>query len=615
LADPINSNFTNTGVSSLGSWNWNFFGFNLFGNKKKIDSNPILSPNTSSTLSKSFALPPNEDGAVLVQSGAYYGTYVDLDGVARNEVEQITKYREMSMQAEADLAIRDIVNEAIVRDNSGKVVDIVLDNVPVADSTKKKIQEEFNNILRILNFGNLSMDIFRRWYVDGRLFYHIIIDDSKPAEGIQELRYIDPRRIRKIKEILKSRDPKTGTEIVQNVREYYVYNERGMLNAPVNLGLKIAPDSVAYVPSGLLDSKNNNVVSYLHAAIKPLNQLRMVEDALVIYRIARAPERRVFYIDVGNMPSNKAQQYIQDIMVKYKNKLIYDVNTGEIRDDRKFLSMLEDFWLPRREGGRGTEISTLPGGENLGQIQDIEYFLTRLYKALNVPVSRLEPQQGFSLGRTTEITRDELKFMKFVDGLRLKFSQLFDELLRVQLILKNILTEDEWKKYKQHICYDFLKDNNFTELKETELIRERMTTLALVDPYQGKYFSVDWIRKNVLRQTDEDIKIIDQQIEEEAMNPRFQNPALQGLGGEGMGQPGMPPNVPGQQQEPQPGKPFFSDNSSDEENPEKTEDQNAPEMDSGANQDDGQDRSSRFYSQDNGFIPVDRKKYRKWKKT
>jgi hypothetical protein len=464
---------------------------------------------------KSFALPQNDDGAVTIQSGAYYGTYVDLDGVVRNEIELITRYREMSMQPELETAIDEIVNEAIVNDDSESGVELDTDELKQPENIKKKIREEFDYVLKLLDFGNMGHELFRRWYTDGRLFYHVIIDDKSPQKGIQELRYIDPRRIRKIREIQKAKDTESGMEIIKSMKEYYLYNERGMIGAHSNLGTKIAIDAVVNVNSGLMDSKRAMVLSYLHKAIKPLNQVRMVEDATVIYRLSRAPERRVFYIDVGNMPTIKAEQYLRDVMVKYRNKLVYDSSTGEIKDDRKHLSMLEDFWLPRREGGKGTEITTLPGGMNLGELEDVKYFEKKLYKALGVPMSRLEQSQGFSLGRSTEITRDELKFTKFVNRLRNKFSTLFDELLKLQLVLKKICTEEEWKEFKENIWYDFKKDNNFTELKEAELLQNRITTLQLVDPYVGRYYSMAWVRKNVLQMDDDEIEEIMQQIEEE----------------------------------------------------------------------------------------------------
>lgn len=466
---------------------------------------------------KSFVPESNDDGAVTIQSGSYYGTYVDMDGVVRNEIELITRYREMAMQPELETAIDEIVNEAIVMDDSGKSVEINMDEVKVSEGIKKKIRSEFDYILKLLNFGNMGYDIFRRWYVDGRIFYHLIVDEKKPLNGIQELRYIDPRRIRKIREIEKTMDRATGVEIIKKSREYYLYNDRGVIGSQsANMGAKIALDSVVNVNSGLMDSKRAMVLSYLHKAIKPLNQLRMMEDATVIYRISRAPERRIFYIDVGDMPTIKAEQYLRDIMTKYRNKLVYDSNTGEIKDDRKFMSMLEDIWLPRREGSQGTQIDTLRGGENLGKMEDVEYFQQKLYNSLGVPVTRLVPQQGFSLGRSNEITRDELKFAKFVQRLRSKFSSLFDDILRVQLVLKKVCTEEEWQYIKEDIWYDFLKDNNFDELKEAELIGNRIQTLNFVDPYVGRYYSKEWVQKNILHLTDEEIEEMETQMANEA---------------------------------------------------------------------------------------------------
>jgi Bacteriophage T4-like portal protein (Gp20) len=496
--------------------NWIDRGFGLFGftikrkeDKKKEEEQQV-----------SFALPPNDDGAVTVNTGAgFYGSYVDFDGTARNEVELITKYREMAMQPELESAIDDIANEAIVNDDSGNSVEINVDELSQPNSIKNKIRAEFEETLKLLNFGNMGHEIFRRWYIDGRLFYHVIIDENAPREGIKELRYIDPRRIRKIRQIEKTKDPKTGMDIIKSVQEYYLYNERGIIGAHSNVGVRIAPDSIININSGLMDSRRAMVLSYLHKAIKPLNQLRMVEDAMVIYRLSRAPERRVFYIDVGNMPTIKAEQYLRDIMVKYRNKLVYDSSTGEIRDDRKHMAMLEDFWLPRREGSRGTEISTLPGGSNLSDIEDVKYFEKKLYKALGVPISRLEAQEGFSLGRSTEITRDELKFTRFIDRLRSKFSTLFDEILRIQLVMKNVCTEEDWKMLKEDIWYDFLKDNNFDELKEAELNRERIGLLTLVDPFVDRYYSRMWVRKNILKQSDEEIEQMDKEIAEDPSIP------------------------------------------------------------------------------------------------
>jgi hypothetical protein len=457
------------------------------------------------------------------------------------------------MQPELESAIDEIVNEAIANDDSGKGVDLNTDDLKQPDAIKKKITDEFEYILKLLNFSNMGHDLFRRWYIDGRLFYHIIVDESSPAKGIQEVRYVDPRRIRKIREIQKTKDPKTGMEIIKRQNEYYLYNERGVIGAHSNMGSKIATDSIVNVNSGLMDGKRAMVLSYLHKAIKPLNQVRMVEDAVVIYRLSRAPERRVFYVDVGNMPTIKAEQYLKDVMTKYRNKLVYDSSTGEIKDDRKHLSMLEDFWLARREGSKGTEITTLPGGANLGELEDVKYFEKKLYKALSVPVSRLEPQQGFSLGRSSEIGRDELKFAKYISRLRNKFSILFDDLLRVQLVLKKVCTEEEWNDFKEDIWYDFKKDNNFDELKEAELLTNRLTLLQFVDPYVGRYYSKEWVRKNVLQMDEEEIAEIDEQIanEQEAAGPATDamgnpiDPATgQPIVGGTPAQGGLPPPAP-----------------------------------------------------------------------
>ena len=487
---------------------FSLFGFTISRQKDEEDS----------TAQQSFAPPTQDDGALTITSAAYYGTYVDLDGTAKNEVELISRYREMAMQPEIESAIDDIVNEAIVQDDDGKITQIILDDLKVADKIKKAIKEEFNTVLRMLSYQNMAQDIFRRYYVDGRMYYHIIIDRENPQQGIKELRYIDPRRLRKVREMKKQKDEKTGADVMQPVNEYYIYNDKVVSGSASNfgpVGVRITTDSIVSVVSGLMDSRRAVVLSYLHKAIKPLNQLRMIEDATVIYRISRAPERRIFYIDVGNLPKLKAEQYLRDIMVKYKNKLVYDANTGEVRDDRKFMSMMEDFWLPRREGGKGTEITTLPGGQNLGELEDVKYFQKKLYGALCVPVSRLEPNQGFSLGRSSEITRDELKFSKFVDRLRSKFSDVFNQALRVQCVLKGICTDEEWDLFKEDIHYDFIKDNNFSELKEAELMTQRLTLLQSVDPYTGRYFSQKWIQQNVLRLTDDEIAVMQEEIDKE----------------------------------------------------------------------------------------------------
>ena len=487
-----------------------------------------------------IALPTEsmDDGAVTITQNAYYGTYVDLEGSIRNELELITRYREMSNHPELDQAIDDIVNEAITHDASGRTVDIVLDKLKQPEGVKKKIAEEFENVLKMLNFSNLADDLFKRWYIDGRIYYQVIVDEKRPKDGIIELRYIDPRKIRKVREVQKERDPKTGAQIIKSVGEYYVYNDRGTTTqnytAQVNQGVRIAPDSIINVNSGLMDAKNTFVISYIHKAIKPLNQLRMIEDAVVIYRISRAPERRVFYIDVGNLPKGKAEQYLRDIMIKYRNKVVYDSSTGEIRDDRKHMSMLEDFWLPRREGGKGTEITTLPAGQNLGELEDVKYFQKKLLQSLNVPLSRLEPQQGgmIGLGRTTEVTREEVKFNKFIVRLRNKFSQIFDHALGTQLTLKGVCTKEEWQDFKESIYYAYKKDNNFTELRDAELLRERVNLLSTVDPFLGRYYSNHWVKKNILQMSDEQIEEMQKEMDKEQQ---------QGNGGPAMGQVQQPP--------------------------------------------------------------------------
>ena len=472
----------------------------------------------------SFTMPNDtlDDGAVTITQNAHFGTYVDLEGSVRNELELITRYREMANHPECDMAINEIINESITHDDDGSVVDIVLDNLKQPETIKKKIIEEFKNVTRMLNFSNMADDLYRRWYIDGRIYFHILVDETKPKEGIQELRYIDPRKIRKVREIKKARDPKTNAEIIQSIAEYYMFNDRGTTTqsytASVSPGLKIAADSIINCNSGLMDAKNTFVISYLHKAIKPLNQLRMIEDAIVIYRLSRAPERRVFYIDVGNLPKGKAEQYLHDVMVKYRNKIVYDSSTGELRDDRKHMSMLEDFWLPRREGNKGTEITTLPAGQNLGQLEDVQYFQKKLLQSLSVPYSRLEQAQGggmVGIGRTTEVTRDELRFNKFVNKLRNKFSQIFDNALQIQLVLKGICTKEEWEKFREDIYYDYKKDNNFTELRESDLLQQRVGILNLVEPYVGKYFSQEWVKRNVLKFTDEEIQEMQKQIDAE----------------------------------------------------------------------------------------------------
>jgi hypothetical protein len=472
---------------------------------------------------ESFAPEIKDDGAVIVAAGGAYGTYIDLDGTARTEAELVAKYREISLQPELEMAIDDIVNEAIDTD-ADIVVQINTDKITqYSDAVKNKIREEFDNVLDLLNFQTEAYELFKRWYVDGRLFYHVIIDEKNPRAGIQELRYIDPRKIRKVREVKKT--PK-GPVVTQQVkREYYVYSERSFLTQVGNVGLaqdnnatgglKIAVDSILHTTSGLMDKNNQMVYSYIQKAIKPLNQLRMLEDATVIYRISRAPERRIFYIDVGNLPKVKAEQYLRDMMVRHKNRLVYDATTGEVKDDRKYMTMLEDYWLPRREGNKGTEITTLPAGQNLGQMDDVLYFQKKLYQSLNVPVSRLESGQGFNIGRAAEISRDEVKFTKFVGRLRRRFSQLFLKALEKQLVLKGVISESDWPELKNQINFDFTLDNNFEEFKQAEILQNRINTLNQIMPYIGRYYSDLWVRKNVLNQSDEEIaEMMDEMAEE-----------------------------------------------------------------------------------------------------
>ena len=465
----------------------------------------------------SFAPPQNDDGAVTIAEGGVFGTTIDLEGTTKTEGSLITKYREMVLQPECERAVDDIVNEAIVGDEQEAPVSVVLDDVDVSSGVKNTIIEEFNEVVKLLKFNTKAYNIFRDWYVDGRIYYHIMIDTKNPRAGIKELRYIDPRKIKKVKSQKRDRRAQT-TQVSKEVinkkyDEYYLYQPKGIGSQAQ--GVKIAKDSIAYCTSGLLDNNNAMVLSHIHKALKPLNQLRTLEDATVIYRLARAPERRIFYIDVGNLPKGKAEQYLRDMMAKHKNRLVYDAQTGDIKDDRKFLTMLEDYWLPRREGGRGTEITTLPGGQNLGEMEDVVYFRRKLYEALNVPVSRLESDAQFQLGRASEITRDELKFSKFVSRLRTKFSELFYDLLEKQLLLKGIITKQEWDEIKQDVFFDFVEDNHFAELKDAEIMQNRLTLLADVDQFTGKYYSTAWIQKNILHQSEEDIETITKEIEAE----------------------------------------------------------------------------------------------------
>ena len=494
------------------------FGFSIEPREEKSKS--IVSP-----------VPPNNgDGVDNFIASGFYGSYVDIEGAYRTEHELIKRYREMAIHPEVDNAIEDVVNEAIVSDLYDSPVEIELSNVNASDKLKDIIRKEFRYIKELLDFDKKSHEIFRNWYIDGRLYYHKVIDLKKPQEGIKELRYIDPLKMRFVRQE-KKKDRSGGVDLSRinentktlypEVEEYFIYSPKpnyplGTISgAGSQKGVKIAKDTITYITSGLVDRNKGSVLSYLHKAIKSLNQLRMIEDSLVIYRLSRAPERRIFYIDVGNLPKVKAEQYLRDVMSRYRNKLVYNADTGEVRDDRKYMSMLEDFWLPRREGGRGTEITTLPGGQNLGELSDIEYFQKKLYRALGVPESRIANDGGFNLGRSSEILRDELKFSKFVGRLRKRFANLFSDMLKTQLILKNIVTPEDWDKISDHIQFDFLYDNQFAELKESEMMNDRLGTLATIEPYIGKYFSVEYVRRKVLRQTDAEIIEIDGQIEQE----------------------------------------------------------------------------------------------------
>ena len=484
----------------------NIFGFNITREKP---------PETE----KSFVAPSDEGGVESIRAGGYYGTYLDLEGVANNEAELIKRYRDISMMADVDTAIQDIIDDAIANQSDEDPVTLVTDKLSVSDSVKEQIQDEFENLTEMLDFKNRSHDYFRRWYVDGRLYFHKVIDTANPKKGIRDIRYIDPRKITKIKEVKKEKNEQ-GVQFVKSVEEFYIFNDKGLASRPGQYkaetndsALKITKDAITYVPSGLVDQDKNSSLSYLHKAIRPANQLRMMENAVVIYRITRAPERRIFYVDVGNLPSNKAEQYLKDIMDRYRNKLVYDANTGEVRDDKKFMSMLEDFWLPRREGSSGTSIDTLPAGQNLGQIEDVEYFQKKLYQSLNIPVSRLEQQAGLNFGRSAEINRDELKFSKFVSRLRRKFGVMFDDLLKTQLILKNIITEEDWIDIKDDLMYDFAQDAYYTESKNQELLRSRVEVLNGMSSYIGTLFSKTYVQKKVLMLTDEEIESIEKDLQ------------------------------------------------------------------------------------------------------
>ena len=481
----------------------NLFGFTIERQKK-----PDLT-------SQSIVTPVPEDGSITATSAGYYGTFVDIDASTRSESELISRYREIAAYPDCDNAIEEIISEAIAAIDDEDPVTINLDNTGLSQSLKKTITAEFDKVKKLLDFNDKAHDIFRRWYVDGRIYYQKLIDKQNTTNGIQELRYIDPRKIKKVREIKKKKDP-SGIDLVEKIEEYFVYNEKGLSYSPgippssdQQAGIKIAQDTIAFCPSGVMDLQRSLIIGYLHKAIKPVNQLKMMTDSLVIYRLARAPERRIFYIDVGNLPKLKAEQYMRDIMARYRNKVVYDSATGDVKDDRKFMTMLEDFWLPRREGGRGTEITTLPGGQNLGEIADIEYFQTKVYQSLNIPISRFQQQSGFNFGRQAEITHEEIKFIKFINRLRKKFNHLFNDLLRTQLILKNIVTDSDWNDLKENISYTYAQDQYFQEMKESENMRNRIDLLTQMQPFIGRFYSDGYIKKNILRLNDEEIEEID----------------------------------------------------------------------------------------------------------
>ena len=469
--------------------------------------------------------PSSDDGATSYIAGGYYGQYLDLDGNFKTEYDMVKKYRTMAMHPEVDSAIEDIIHEAIVADQNDSPVQINLDNLEVSDAVKNIIRDEFDYIKNLFGFDSKAHEMFRRWYIDGRLYYHKVIDLDNPADGIKELRYVDPHKIKKVRQITK---PKTADEFMKydfgKGEEYFLYNPKGLNNTSANSGIRIAKDAITYCTSGIMDTNRNIVLSYLHKGIKVLNQLRMIEDSLVIYRISRAPERRIFYIDVGNLPKQKAETYLREVMGRYRNKLVYDAQTGEVRDDRKYMSMLEDFWLPRREGGRGTEITTLPGGQNLGELTDVQYFQTKLYKALNVPAGRLESGTSFDLGRSAEITRDELKFTKFVGKLRKKFSDIFHDTLKTQLILKSVIVPEDWDDMKEHIQYDYLYDNHFTELKNIEMLNEKINVITAMEPFMGRYFSTEYVRTNILGQSEVEKKELDDQMKDDISSGKIIDP-------------------------------------------------------------------------------------------
>tara|TARA_B100001559_G_scaffold134306_1_gene112907 strand:- start:114 stop:1640 length:1527 start_codon:yes stop_codon:yes gene_type:complete len=464
----------------------------------------------------SITTPSPDDGSYDISGGGFYSSILDIAGRDRSDLDLINRYRSIAQQPECDSAIEDIVNESIVSDEKGQSVSLSLDRLNLSQTIKNKIREEFDEVLRLLDFNEKGHDIFRRWYIDGRLYYHKIIDSKNTKKGIQEVRYIDPRKIKKVRNKKVEKDQRTGLDVIRQIEDFYLYNDKGLdQSTGTSTGVKLTADSISYCPSGLIDMTRGNVLSHLNKAIKPVNQLRMIEDALVIYRISRAPERRIFYIDVGNLPKVKAEAYLKDVMNRYRNKLVYDAKTGEIRDDRNHMSMLEDFWLPRREGGRGTEITTLPGGSNLGEIDDIQYFQKKLYRSLNVPVSRLAEETGFQIGRSDNITRDELKFTKFVQRLRKKFSNLFNDMLKTQLVLKGVIAVEEWPLIKELLQFDYLQDGHFTELKNAELMQNRLDMLGTIESYVGTYFSKEYVRKHILRMSDDEIQEIEDQIKDE----------------------------------------------------------------------------------------------------
>jgi hypothetical protein len=529
------------------------FGFELRRKKEEAEQKNIVS----------FAPPQNDDGAVVVSDGfGIYGTYVDLEGTIRTEAELVNKYRAISLDPVVDIAIQDVVNESIVEDSMEETISIVLEDIDAKDPIKKKIIEEFKKILSLLEFNRLSYEIFKRWYVDGRLFYHIIIDKNNPKKGILELRYVDPRHIRKVKKTKKEKIPNTNVELEKVVEEFYIFNKSGFLKKPgaivnevdsvTTQGLKIAKDSIAYCTSGYLNPNGDMILSYLHKAIRPLNMLKSMEDSLIIYRISRAPERRIFYVDVGGLPKAKAEQYLREVMTRFKNKVVYDSSTGEIRDDRKHMTMLEDFWLPRREGGRATEITTLPGGQNLGELDDVLYFQNLLYRSLNIPVTRLQPETAFTLGRATEISRDEVRFAKFITRLRNKFAELFTKILEKQLILKGICTPEDWKEWEDKIKYKYAIDNYFDELKNMEILRDRVGLVREMEEYIGRFYSNDYVRRYVLQQNQEEMKKLDAEIKKEKKDPRYKDIEDDGDGGMGFGSTEPPAPEPAPPPTPRP---------------------------------------------------------------